>query len=190
MSYLIESEFFSKKQFTIEDISRKEFDSCVFKDCDFSNSDLSMATFLECRFDNCNLSNIKAKNTAFKDVAFINCKMLGFNFSDSNPFLLQIKFENCQVNLGSFFRLNLSKTSFKNTSLREVDFSESNLSHSKFNSCDLAGAIFDRSNLEHVDFYTSENYTIDPQNNKIRKARFNKSGVLGLLSKYDIKIED
>jgi hypothetical protein len=34
-----------------------------------------------------------------------------------------------------------------------------------------------------------DNYSIDPDLNKIKKARFSTQGIAGLLDKYDIEIE-
>ena len=53
----------------------------------------------------------------------------------------------------------------------------------------MAGATFDNSNLEKVDFTTAFNFSIDPEINRIKKAKFSLAGVLGLLNKYDIIIE-
>jgi hypothetical protein len=52
----------------------------------------------------------------------------------------------------------------------------------------LAGATFDNTNLEKTNFTTAFNYSIDPDNNRIKKAKFSVPGVLGLLNKYDIVI--
>jgi uncharacterized protein YjbI with pentapeptide repeats len=58
-----------------------------------------------------------------------------------------------------------------------------------FDNCDLTGAVFDHTNIEKADFRTSYNYTIDPEINRIKKAKFSILGVSGLLDKYDIDIE-
>jgi fluoroquinolone resistance protein len=42
---------------------------------------------------------------------------------------------------------------------------------------------------EKTDFRTAINYSIDPENNRIKKAKFNFSEIFGLLDKYDIEIE-
>ena len=73
--------------------------------------------------------------------------------------------------------------------LEEVDFSETELTSAQFTDCDLRSAMFDQTNLEKVDFTTSFNYSIDPEANRIRKAKFSKEGVMGLLAKYDIIVE-
>jgi len=53
----------------------------------------------------------------------------------------------------------------------------------------LAGAIFENTILEKADFRTSLNYSIDPENNRIRKAKFSILEISGLLDKYDIEID-
>ena len=73
--------------------------------------------------------------------------------------------------------------------MNETDFSECDLTGSLFDNCDMAGATFDNSNLEKVDFTTAFNFSIDPEINRIKKAKFALPGVLGLLNKYDIIIE-
>jgi fluoroquinolone resistance protein len=72
--------------------------------------------------------------------------------------------------------------------LTEADFSESDLTAAVFDHCDLARATFDHTVLEKADFRTAVNYSIDPEKNKIKKARFSMAGIAGLLDKYDIDI--
>ena len=93
------------------------------------------------------------------------------------------------MNLASFYKRKLKKTKFLNCSLQEVDFVEADLGAAIFDNCDMAGAIFDNTILEKADFRTSYNYAIDPELNKIKKAKFSMPGVLGLLLKYDIEID-
>jgi len=52
----------------------------------------------------------------------------------------------------------------------------------------LARATFAHTNLEYADFTTSYNYSINPETNRIHKAKFSMPEVLGLLSHYDIQI--
>ena len=73
--------------------------------------------------------------------------------------------------------------------MKEADFTETDLTGSVLDNCDLAKAVFDRTILTGADLRTSYNYSIDPDNNKIKKARFSVYGVSGLLGKYDIVIE-
>jgi uncharacterized protein YjbI with pentapeptide repeats len=70
-----------------------------------------------------------------------------------------------------------------------VDFTETDLTESLFENCDLARATFANTMLEKTDFCTAYNYSIDPDLNRIKKAKFSTAGIAGLLDKYDILIE-
>ncbi len=73
--------------------------------------------------------------------------------------------------------------------MQETDFAEADLTSSMFDKCNLERATFDQTILEKADFRTSYNYSIDPEINRVKKARFSILGVAGLLEKYDIEIE-
>jgi uncharacterized protein YjbI with pentapeptide repeats len=78
---------------------------------------------------------------------------------------------------------------FKNCSLQEADFTNCNLSSSVFDNCNLEKATFENTILDKADFRTAYHYTINPELNSIKKAKFSLIGVVGLLSKYDIIVE-
>jgi len=99
-----------------------------------------------------------------------------------------MSFENCILNLSSFFGLKIKKTEFKNSILHEVNFTKTDLSGSIFDNCDLSRSIFENTILEKVDFRTSWGYAMDPEKNMIKKAKFKTEGIAGLLHKYDIEI--
>lgn len=186
---LTENKTYKQINYSGKRLSIGEYDNCTFVNCDFSESDISNITFLECEFTDCNFSNVLSKNTSFQEVVFYNCKLLGTKFNDCNDFLLSLQFENCQLNLASFYKLKLKNTSFKDCNLQEVDFTETDLSNSVFNNCDLSRVIFDHTILEKVDFRTATNYVIDPEINRLKKAKFSSDGVIGLLRKYNIEVE-
>ncbi|MBU0473042.1 MAG: pentapeptide repeat-containing protein [Bacteroidetes bacterium] len=185
----VENKDFRQINFSEKGISKGEYDSCKFINCDFSGVNLSNIAFIDCKFENCNFSMAKIKGTAFKDAKFKNCKLLGLTFNECDPFLLLLEFDTCHLNLSSFYKLVLKKIEFKNCTLHEVDFTETNLTNAKFENCDLTRAIFVNTILEKADFSTSYNYSFDPEINRIKKAKFSKMGVIGLLGKYDIIIE-
>ena len=73
--------------------------------------------------------------------------------------------------------------------MASVDFTETDLSSAIFQNCNLKNALFHNSVLEKADFRTAYNYSLDPEINKINKAKFSKKDVIGLLVKYNIRIE-
>lgn len=184
-----EGELFEKKDFTQIFLQKGEYEQCTFKKCDFSNSDLSEIRFGDCTFTECNLSMASLANIALQNVTFRNCKMLGMAFKDLNYLGFNVYFEDCILNQSSFYKAKLGKTTFKNSKLHEVIFSECNLKKSIFDGCDLFRTAFEQSILEQADFRTSYNYSINPDNNRMKKALFSRDGVVGLLDQYDIIVE-
>ena len=176
-------DFKSKKQFG------EEYEHCVFVNCNFAKADCSEIKFIDCEFDSCDFSGAKMLSTFFQNVQFKACKLLGLHFEDCNSFLLSMNFAGCQINFSSFYKLSLKQSIFKDCTIQEVDFSGSNLSDSVFDNCDLSSAIFENTMLEKSDFRTSYNFSIDPELNRITKAKFSLQGLTGLLDKYDIEIE-
>jgi uncharacterized protein YjbI with pentapeptide repeats len=73
--------------------------------------------------------------------------------------------------------------------MMETDFTEADMTDAHFHNCNLDRAFFSRTILKNADFRSSYNFTIDPDNNNLKKARFSVQGLPGLLAKYDIRIE-
>ncbi len=165
----------------------EEYEDYKFVSCTFS--DLSNISFIDCTFVNCDLSNIKFNKTKLQDIEFIECKMLGSNFSYSNDFGFSVIFEQCILDYSVFDRKNMNKSIFKNCRINKANFTETNLSKTLFINCDLLDSIFSKSNLEGVDLRTISNFSIDPQNNNIKKAKFSSQNLVGLLYRYDIVID-
>jgi len=186
---MFEDHAFDNIDYTTDHLKIAEYDRCRFSNCKFSETNFSNITFIECEFDSCDLSMVKLTNTTFNDVEFKNCKMLGMHFQDCNQFVLIVGFKDCLLNLSSFYQLRLKSTKFISCSLHELDLASADLSGSTFDNCDLRGAMFENTNLEKVDLRSSYNYSIDPDKNKIKKARFAMPGLTGLLHKYDIILD-
>ena len=179
---------FKNVDYTQVRLPKGEYENCVFEGCNFSGSYLDNQNFMECQFIECNLSNANIAHTTFKEVIFSNCKMIGLKFAECNDFLMDFTFDSCTLNFSSFYGLDLKSQKFDTCKLIEVDFTETDLSNSVFVDCHLDGAIFDRTNLEKSDLRQARNFNIDPEKNRIKKARFSKENVLGLLRSYDIAI--
>ena len=166
-----------------------EYEQCTFQDADLSNTDLSGYKFADCTFLRCNLSLATVAQTAFRDVQFKACKMLGLRFEDCNDLGFSIRLEDCALRHASFYGKKLKGTVFQQCQLQETDFAHCDLSQSVFAACDLEGALFENTNLEKADFRTAYHYALDPDQNRIKKARFSVDGLAGLLGKYDIVVE-
>ena len=166
-----------------------EYEGETFENRSFAEADLSEIKFIDCVFVSCNLSMASLTGTSFRDVKFEGCKMLGLRLDGCNDFGFAVSFEDCVLDHSSFFERNLKKTHFKNTRLHGVDFTNADLTSAVLEGCDLKDARFDGTNLEKADFRTSTAYSIDPEINRIRNARFSIPAVIGLLDRLEIIIE-
>ncbi len=185
----IEGKKFQRVNFSRDILVKGDYDHCTFDNCIFLNSNMSEVNFIDCEFHHCDFSVTKVSRASFRDVTFNGCKVSGVHFEECNTFGFSADFESCQLRLSSFYKLSLKNTQFKECDLQEVDFSESNLTGVVFDRCNLSGTIFKNTVMEKADFRTSYNYSIDPEINRVRKAKFSAPSVLGLLDKYDIIIE-
>ena len=186
---MTEDKTFESDDFTLNNLPKDDYEYCTFIDCKFADSDLSNIAFRECEFIDCDLSLAKLKYTVLNDIVFKNCKLLGLHFNDCDDLLLSFRFENCNLELAVFYDLNLKNTVFTDCSFNGTDFTESDLSGSAFVNCNLKHTVFDRTKLEQADFRSAYNFSIDPEANSIKKARFSKENLAGLLYKYHIKVE-
>ena len=187
-SILHEGKTFEGIDFTVERPTAREFAGCVFINCNFSKANLANDDFVDCQFRACNLSLATLDNACLKNIQFTGCKMVGIDFSRCNNFNFSVSFHDCPLDYCSFFQKKMKKTVFNNCSMKECDFTETDLTQAAFAGCDLQQAIFMRSVLEKADFRTAIHYTIDPDLNRIKKAKFSLAGIEGLLHKYELDI--
>lgn len=180
---------FSGHDFTQDSPSGIEYERCVFRDSTFHRANLSNAVLTECEFENCDLSMATTANTVIQECVFTGCKMLGLSLEQCNGLGLSFSMEDCDLSHASFHGIRLGSGRFTRIKFHETDFTECDLREAVFDDCDFSGAVFGRTNLEKADFRTSFSYSIDPENNKIKKARFSVPELRGLLDKYDIVIE-
>lgn len=77
---------------------------------------------------------------------------------------------------------------FKSCKIFECDFSLANCYQANFENSDLTRSLFQDTDIRKADFTSAINYSIHPERNKIRGARFAYPGLLGLLDAFQIKV--
>jgi uncharacterized protein YjbI with pentapeptide repeats len=169
-------------------LAKAEYDKCTFEHCDFSQKNLRGWRFSKCTFFNCNFAMADVNHTGFREVSFRDCKILGLRFDRCDAFLFSVQFENCLLNLSSFYGRSMRQTKFINCSMQETDLREANLTQAQLLNCDLAGALFDRTILDKADLRSAHNYAIDPASNSMKKTYVSLTGLPGLLAQYDLNI--
>lgn len=185
----MENKIIQKADFTTEELETNYYE-CTFDKCNFSGKVIGRVIFERCTFKECNLSLVKTGNSSWLDVLFTDCKMTGIDFSLSNRFGLSIEFCNCILSYALFTEMKLKGTRFTRCDLQNADFMETDLSNAYFIECDLCYATFQHTNLENADLSTARNYIINPLANRLRKAKFSRYGLEGLLTGLGIEIID
>ncbi|PZR24839.1 MAG: hypothetical protein DI535_20740 [Citrobacter freundii] len=184
-----EDQRYDSIDYTSKELSVGIYEGCIFSNCNFADAVLSEIQFVDCEFRNCNLSMIKVSGTSLNGVLFEGCKMLGINFETCSKSLFKPVFIKCILNYSSFFQCNLRKAKLPDCVFQETDFTEADLTEAVLSNCDLLNAKFERTVLEKADLRTAINYSINPEVNKIKKAKFSWPAVAGLLDKYDIIVD-
>lgn len=173
----------------IYDIMYKDFERCTFTGCDFTQCDFLGVAFTDCIFISCNFSDAKINYVAFRDALFTDCKFTAVNFSMVDPLLFSVEFKDCILDYSKFYTLKIKGTVFSNCSLTAVDFMNADLTGVIFDNCNLHKAVFIDTIANNADFSTSYNFSMDPEKNKLKKAKFSETGLKGLLEKYDIIVK-
>ncbi len=166
----------------------KEFYKCRFEGVDFTRHHFVTCRFENCYFKNCNLSLVNFKNSDLVDVKFDSSKLIGIDWREARE-PIRIALRDCKMNNSIFVGLSLQRLYLLNCEAAECDFQETNLRQSVFTGTDFRNARFVRTDLYRADFIDAVNYSIDPTNNNVKKAKFVYPEVLALLDKFDIEIE-
>lgn len=175
-------------------ITFKEFDCCVFKECDFSEAALNKSKFVGCHFIRCNLSLAKVQQSQFFDVVFEECKAVGIDWTMASwsqyVFCSPIKFYKSIINDSSFFGLSLEELEVEECKAHDVDFREGNFSSANFCNTDFTNSLFNKTNLTAASFIDAINYDIDIYFNEVSKAKFSRLEAVRLLECLDIDLVD
>ncbi|MEL6303691.1 MAG: pentapeptide repeat-containing protein [Bacteroidota bacterium] len=179
---------YSHEDFTQNPLPKADYEECVFDHCLFHGGFLDNQNFMDCTFIECDFTNTNVKHTNFTHCSFEDCKMVGVSFEDCNPTLFSPDFKGCNLTMASFYGLTTKNLIFNACTLVETDFTEADLTGVLFEHCNLQRAVFQQSILDKADFRTAEDFSLDPEKNKLAKAKFSRKNLLGLLKKYDIVV--
>ncbi|MGN5953855.1 pentapeptide repeat-containing protein [Sphingobacterium lactis] len=185
--YFVDQDY---KQLNASDlIEPAEYEYCRFENCNLEKANLSSYKFVDCTFKHCNLSLATIEHAMFQDCKFQDCKLLGLRFDSANQFNLSFSFESSILDHSSFYNCKIKNTLFQSCKMHEVDFESCDLSQAKMSDCDLLHASFVQTNLEKADLSSSFNIQLDPENNRLKGAKFSSQSLAGLLTKYKIVIK-
>lgn len=180
---------FEEIDFRGETIEGRTFEDCTFSRVNFNGSSFIRCRFLDCTFDQSDLSNLILMSSDLKNVKFIDCKLVGVNWTAASV-LMHSTWQNSILNYGNFSGLDLRKSMMQNCVAREADFAETNLSEANLKETDFTAARFANTNLTKSDLRQAKNYSIRPDSNKIKKAKFSLPEAMLLLYGLDIDLEE
>jgi uncharacterized protein YjbI with pentapeptide repeats len=180
---------FHKIETTDTQLSHGYFKDCQFNQCQLVEQDFSHSTFVNCVFNACQISLCQLEQTAFQSVQFKDCQLLGLRFEHCNPFQLSIQASSSQFIMCSFYKKPINKAVFEQCQIQECDFSEAQLKQAPFTESRLSGSTFMRTDLSEANFSSAYDFLIDPSQNKLKKAKFSRHGLEGLLQHFGLIIE-
>lgn len=160
----------------------RQFIDCTFTRCVLDQAQLANCRFEQCAFIGCELTLTELTQTRLAQVRFDGCKLTGVDFSQCNPFLLQLSFNRCVMDSCGFSEMKLAGTCWGASSLRRCDFIRTDLTGADFSGCSLTDTLFDDSCLAKADFSGAADYTIDVRRNRVKGAIFSYPEALRLLA--------
>lgn len=179
--------------FSKEKLESKEFDNCIFIECNFSETTFFKCKFYECLFKSCNLSLVDFSQSSFFDTVFENSKAIGINWTKANwpkvKLSSPLQFYQCTLNYSSFFGLYIREIRIEECIAEEVDFREADCASANFKQTDFLNAQFMKTNLEKADFTDAIQYHIDVFSNSIKGAKFSVPEAMNLLNCLEIEIK-
>ncbi len=186
--YILDREF-NELIYDRDDLNHKEFENCIFINCDFRACSFINVTLIDCQILDSNLQQTSINHTKFRTVHFDHCNLKEVNFAMCDASIFEIHFKDCVLDFAKMYALKLKSCTFVNSSLIAVDFMKADVSGVQFINCDLYRAEFDQANAQKTDFSPSNHYAIRPEKTKIKKAIFSLQGVQGLLLHHEIIVE-
>lgn len=189
MSAYIIGKHYSGSFFLENEIMYHDFERCTFEDCDFSATDFTGVAFIDCVFTYCNFAGSRINYVSLRDVQFTGCDFNNVNFVMVDQLLFKFGFKDCILDYAKFYTLKMRSTSFENCSIVAADFMSADITGVIFTNCNLHKSVFIDTIANKTDFSTSYNFTIDPEQNKLKKAIFSEAGLKGLLVKHDLIIK-
>ncbi|MES2800926.1 MAG: pentapeptide repeat-containing protein [Bdellovibrionota bacterium] len=165
------------------------FDACTFKQGNFNGAALKNCRFVDCTFEHCDMSNVQLTSSTLRSVKFQNSKLVGINWTAASE-VMHLGWYECILNYGNFSGLDLRKCVVFQCSAIEADFIQTNFSEANLCGTDFALARFASTILIKADFRQAKNYSIRPDSNKIKNAKFSLPEATLLLYGLDIVLEN
>jgi len=177
-----------------DEVVSTEFHECLFLHSSFAESVLRQCRFVDCVFRQSDLSLVRFPGCSFTRTRFERCKVIGVNWTEAYwpkaGLGDSLGFSECAISHSTFLGLSLRGIKLIDCVALDVDFREADLSGADFAGTDLAQSVFGDTNLAQADLSRARNYSIDPAQNELHRARFSLPEALSLLHSMDIVLVD
>ena len=181
---------FASVDFSSINLVEHSFQNCLFTSCRFRETEMQSANFRFCVFKESEFVLTKVHNVTLNDASFESCRIMGINFSEFNNFGFFPAFKNCVIDNSIFNGICLRKGKIFTCKLVDCDFSACDFSEADFTNTVFKHVTISQCNLEKADFRYCQGYRINPDTNRVRKAKFSLPEAQSFLSFLDIIIED
>ena len=192
-SFALEEDFSDQTFFSLnlksQVVEERLFENCIFVSCNFGGASFKRCRFIDCTFQGCDLSNWQIHGSRLREIAFKDSKMVGIIWGNASA-ITHLNLERCVLDFSNFAGLDLRKSLIRECMAREVDFSDANLCEVDCRGTDFAGTRFANTNLLKADFRQALNYSIRPDGNKLKQAKFSLPEATLLLYGLDIVLEE
>ncbi|MDQ6985909.1 MAG: pentapeptide repeat-containing protein [Candidatus Dojkabacteria bacterium] len=170
------------------DISKTDFNSVTFKNCDFSEKQLKANDFIRCKFINCNFLSTDFTDSKLEEPIFKSCRLSGMNWSRLRDSLhSKYIFEQCDLRFSAFVDKDFFMSEFNECKINESEFDSCKLNKTKFSS-DLLLVSFKNCELNKADFSRSKNVFIDLVSNKVKGMKLSDRQLEGLIGQFGVEV--
>jgi len=175
-------------------LDSSEFYDCTFVRCSLVESTLRNCRFVNCAFQHCDLSLVQVAGSTFTSSRFEDSKIIGVDWTlaawPATGLGSRIGFFDSAISHSTFIGLSLRGIEIKSCVATGVDFREADLTQADFTGTDLSESLFGRTNLTEADLSRACNYTIDPGQNSLTRAKFSLPEAMSLLHCMDIVLAE
>ena len=190
----VEERSFSGLDLHGQELRFKEFYGCVFFKCSFLETTLRSCRFVDCEFRECNLALCRVQDCSFSNTRFQDSQVIGVDWIEASwpkhGFLRTVDFTRCALNHSTFIGLSLRGIELTNCVARDVDFTGADLSQADLTHTDFSQSRFLHTDLTEADLTGATNYSIAPNRNVLKKAKFSLPEAVSLLYGLDIILTD
>jgi len=147
--------------------------------------------FNGCVFQDCRIINNRFVNCTARELILDRCALIGVIFKQLSSAGLGSPLDaatGCTLKFCQFEKMEMPKTSFRESDILECNYTECDLSGSNFSGCRMEGTELSFCNVSNADFRNSRGYIVNLKNCNAKGALFSFPEAIHLLDVFGVKI--